>query len=225
MTTEEFQVETSGRESQTNEDEDRTQQSTLMNEFAGYTTLHGFHFILGSVSLIRRIVWAVLLLIGMGILAIQFFNGYTKLTEHDSMTVKEQQRDETILFPAVTICNQNMLRKDRILGTEAQKFLDEIESLLFNENLRNDANETFNLDLDQVVREAGHNMTEMLPLCVWQGKPCGAEDFYMFISEQVRKSTQQENFSEILEIQFSTLLFQKAYLCKLTRVDLFGDIS
>ena len=212
MTIEEFRVETSGREPQTNEDEKRTDPSTLLNEFSGYTTLHGFHFILGSVSLIRRIVWAFLLLIGMGILAIQFLNGYKKLTENDSMTVKEQQREKTILFPAVTICNQNMMRKDRILGTEAQRFLDEIESLLFNENLRNNANETFNLDLDQVVREAGHNTTEMLLLCVWQGKTCGAEDFYMFISEQVRKSTQRENFSEILETQFSTFLF-KRHIC------------
>ena len=190
MTIEEFQMETSAGEPQTNKtDADRRRNpSTLVNEFASYTTLHGFHFVLESFSLVRRILWAILLLLGLGLLMMQCQSGYQKLTEHDSLTVKEQQRGKTVLFPAVTICNQNMLRKDKIIGTEAQTFLDNIESLLFNETIRNDENETFTLDLDQVTRKAGHNITELLQACTWQGKLCGPEDFHVFISEHVRKN-------------------------------------
>ena len=54
-----------------------------------------------------------------------------KLLEHDSVTVKEQQRGAKILLPAVTICNQNMLRKDKIMGTETQKFMDDVDFSLF----------------------------------------------------------------------------------------------
>ena len=186
MTIEEFRVETNGEEIQTkNADDDRMTKSELLDEFSSYTTLHGFHFVLGSFSLLRRIVWAVLLISGLATLILQCLNGFSKFAENDSVTVREQQRNKTILFPAVTICNQNMLRKDKILGTEAQKFMDDIESLLFGEGLRNNSNETFALDLDRVVKEAGHNISDMLTSCTWQRGLCGPEDFSLFISSQV----------------------------------------
>ena len=182
-------METSARELQaSNSNEGRKNPSTPLNEFAGYTTLHGFRFIIESFSLIRRIIWAILLLLGLGTLAFQCLTGYNKLVENDSIAVKEQQRGKTILFPAVTICNQNMLRKDKIIGTEAQKFMDDIESLLFNDNLSNNANKTFHLDLDKVVRQAGHNIADMLLICSYQGNVCGPEDFYLIISAQVRNT-------------------------------------
>ena len=160
--------------------------SELLDEFASYTTLHGFHFILESCSLVRRIVWGVLLVSGLVMLILQCLYGFSKLADHDSVTVKEQQRDEKINFPAVTICNLNMLRKDKILGTEAQKFMDGMESVVFGERLNYNANETFTLDLERVVQEAGHNMSEMLLLCSWHGRLCGPKDFFMFVSLQVR---------------------------------------
>lgn len=188
MTIENFRLEASGEEIQTKHaNEGRiVPSSELLDEFASYTTLHGFHFVLGSCSLLRRIVWGVLLLIGLGMLILQCLHGFSKLADKDSVTVKEEQRNETILFPAVTICNLNMLRRDKILGTEAQKFMDDIESLLFGERLSDDENETFTLDLDRVVKEAGHNISEMLLSCAWHGRECGPEDFFMFISLQVR---------------------------------------
>jgi len=160
--------------------------SELLDEFASYTTLHGFHFILGSSLLMRRVVWAVLLVTGLAMLIVQCLFGFSKLADHDSVTVREQQRGEKITFLAVTICNLNMLRKDKILGTEAQKFMDDIESVLFGERLNDEANETFTLDLERVVKEAGHNISEMLSLCIWQRRPCGPKDFFMFVSLQVR---------------------------------------
>ncbi|XP_078362143.1 acid-sensing ion channel 1-like isoform X2 [Oculina patagonica] len=188
MTIEEFKVETSGEEIQTaNANERRiVPSSEVLDEFASYTTLHGFHFLLGSFNLFRRIIWAILLMIGLGVLILQCLNGFTKLADKDSITVKEQQRNlnNTILFPAVTICNQNMLRKDKILGTEAQKFLDDIESFMFGEGLRDNATQNFTLDLDRVVTEAGHNISEMLSLCYWHGRLCGPKDFFMFIAPQ-----------------------------------------
>ena len=185
MTIEEFQMGTRDGESKVN-DSDLRNSTELLNEFAGYTTLHGLRFILESFSPLRRILWAILMLLGTGTLVFGCFIGFNKLMAHDSVTVKEQQRDKTILFPAVTICNENMMRKDKIMGTKAQQFLDDIESLMFNESLRNDANNTFNLDLAKVVREAGHNITDMLIGCTWQEKMCGPDDFYLFISAQVR---------------------------------------
>ena len=183
ITREEFRVEDNATESKTNK-QNRT--SLLVNEFAGYTTLHGFHFVLESCSVVRRILWATLIILALVILALQCLNGLHKLLEHDSVTIKEQQREDAIVFPAVTICNQNMLRKDKIIGTEAQKFLDEIESLLYNA-FNNNTNDSFNLDLDKEVRRAGHNISDVLIGCFSQGKNCRPEDFYVFTTTLVRQ--------------------------------------
>lgn len=183
MTLEEFRVEDNATESKTSK-QNRT--SVLVNEFAGYTTLHGFHFVLESCSVVRRILWATLIILALVILALQCLSGLTKLLEHDSVTIKEQQREDAMLFPAVTICNQNMLRKDKIMGTEAQKFLDEIESLIYNA-FNNNTNDSFNLDLDKEVRRAGHNISDMLIGCFSQGKICRPEDFYVFTTVRVRQ--------------------------------------
>ena len=173
---------------------DQEKVSALLYNFAGYTTFHGFHFILESSShIMRRIFWATSILVAMVVLGFQCVNGVNKLLEHDSVTVKEQQRGAKILLPAVTICNQNMLRKDKIMGTETQKFMDDVDFSLFGvflnesstqltmESSRN-RNETVNLDLDREVRRAGHNISEMLLLCLSQDRFCRPEDFYVFTS-------------------------------------------
>ena len=120
-------------------------------------------------------------------MACQFYVGYQKLVMRDSINVKQLQFDKDIVFPAVTICNQNMLRRSKVLRTpEVQTFMDDIESILFHEDVKLDSNETFALNLDEVVKEAGHNISAMLELCYWQGKRCGPNDFSLLISFQVR---------------------------------------
>lgn len=190
MTVEDFKMEASVEGIQTNHSNEQriAPSSELLDDFASYTTLHGFHFVVGSFNLFRRIVWALLLIVGLGTLILQCLNGFTKLSNKDSITVKEQQRNKTILFPAVTICNQNMLRKDKILGTEAQTFMDDVESLIFGEGLRDNVTQNFTLDLDRVVRQAGHKISEFLLYCYWHGRFCGPDDFFMFISQKVRNN-------------------------------------
>lgn len=189
MKVEEFRMEESTDEVQTkNPGENRSASASgFLVEFASYTTLHGFHFVLESFSLFRRITWAILMLIGLATLIIQCLEGFNKLAGKDSVTVRELQHTEKAPFPAVTICNQNMLRKDKIMGTQAKKFMDDVESLMFGRGTQNISNETFNLDLDRVVKEAGHNISDMLSGCLWRGKFCGPQNFTLFISSQVRK--------------------------------------
>lgn len=189
MAIEDFRLKASGEEKAQTKHTDKggiVASSELLNDFASYTTLHGFHFILESCSLLRRIVWGVLLVTGLGLLIMQCLYGFYKLADHDSVTVNGQQRDEKITFPAVTICNLNMLRKDKILGTEAQTFMDDIESIVFGARLNDDANKTFTLDLERAVKEGGHNLSEMLSLCFWHGRLCSPKDFFTFLSLQVR---------------------------------------
>lgn len=158
----------------------------LLSEFASYTTLHGLHFVAGPFMLIRRILWAILVVVGAGLLISLCIERYGKLAAKDTVTTKEHQSDKLIPFPAVTVCNLNMLRKDKIIGTEAQIFMDSLAKVHSKEKLINDSNETFTLDLDKVVREAGHNISEMLLDCTFQQKPCSSNEFFTAVFPKVK---------------------------------------
>lgn len=210
MAVEDFRLEAIGEDKTSTKHADESgivASSELINEFASYTTLHGFHFILQSCSLLRRLMWGVLLVIGLAMLILQCLLGFSKLADHDSVTVKELQRGEKIIFPALTICNLNMLQRDKILGTKAQTFMDDMESVVFGERWTGNGNETFTLNLERVVKEAGHNISEMLSLCAWSGRPCGPKDFFMFVSIQVRiyilLFLQELYFITILRMKFA----------------------
>lgn len=158
----------------------------LLSEFASYTSLHGLHFVAGPFILIRRILWAILLIVGTGLLISLCVERYSKLTAKHSVTMKEYQSNKMIPFPAVTVCNLNMLRKDKIIGTEAQTFIDNLAKVHLEEKLRDHSNETFNLNLDKIVREAGHDITEMLLDCTFQQKPCSSNEFFTAVFPKVK---------------------------------------
>ena len=160
----------------------------LIKTFGSYTTLHGFHFLTDSSSVLRRILWLLLMVVCLVILIVQIQTNYAKLQRHDSSVTKDIEFSRSLLFPAVSICNQNMLRRSKILDTDAQLYLDRIDyikaeymnSTEFMREQSRQINASF--DLEKVVKEAGHNLTSMLALCLWKGETCGPENFTSFVS-------------------------------------------
>lgn len=160
---------------------------TLIKTFGSYTTLHGFHFLSDSNSAIRRILWLVLMIVCLAILAVNIKENYAKLQRHDSSVTKDVEHSRTLLFPAVSICNQNMLLRSKINGTDAQFYLDGIDYLkagymgdTTNEQALRRPDASF--DIEKTVREAGHNLSTMMKLCLWRGQKCGVENFTTFVS-------------------------------------------
>ena len=108
----------------------KTEVEKLVKDFGSYTTLHGLHFLFESSSVVRRILWIMLMGACMVILAFhEVRHSYIKLRRYDSLIMKDIERSNSLLFPAVTICNQNMFLKSKILGTDVQIYLDEIDEL------------------------------------------------------------------------------------------------
>ena len=164
-----------------------TKPEELIKTFGSYTTLHGFYFLTDSGSVLRRILWLLLMIVCLVILIVQVKNNYAKLQRHDSTVTKDVEPSRSLLFPAVTICNQNMLQKSKILGTDAQFYLDGLDYLkaaFMNSTDFKRAQSRINasFDIEKVVKEAGHNLTTMLVLCLWKGQTCGPENFTSFVS-------------------------------------------
>lgn len=160
----------------------------VIKDFSGYTTLHGFHFVLDSASRIRRIIWITLISLGICALFFQFRDNWRKLRSYESVIGKDIEHDEKLLYPAITICNQNMMRKSKILGTDAQTFLDQQDHvklhILGNKLLEEKTSPDF--DPGEIVMKHGHNLSEMMKDCEWKNQPCTPANFSSFISFMVR---------------------------------------
>lgn len=176
-----------GKERKSSEKRSESDQG-LLDKFASYSTLHGLHFVFDSFVLVRRLAWAILVIAGTGFLIVQCIQRYEKLSSKDTLTLKKLERNKEVLFPAVTICNLNMLVRDKIIGTEAQAFMDDLEALYSKKKLRNDTKGTFNLDLDRIVKKEGHNLTKMLLDCSFQQESCSSKNFSISVFPKVHDS-------------------------------------
>ena len=167
---------------------EKEEASRVIKDFGSYTTLHGFHFILDSGSLIRKIIWITLISLGIAFLFIQFRDNYRKLQSREIIISKDLERNKKLLFPAITICNQNMMRKSKIMGTDAQTFLDQQDTLkyeLLGDSLYSkETDPAFNIE--ESVKNNSHDLSEMLKICTWSGRPCSAANFTPVLSYVVR---------------------------------------
>ena len=166
---------------------EKDEASRVIRDFGSYTTLHGFHFVFDSASRIRRIIWVTLILLGICFLFFQFRDNYRKLRSNRSVIGKDIEHSEKMLYPAITICNQNMMRKSKIMGTDAQTFLDQQDQYkykVFGKNfLDKKISPSFNIE-ESVIKNS-HNLSEMLKTCNWQKEPCTTANFSSHLSFMV----------------------------------------
>ncbi|XP_078361330.1 acid-sensing ion channel 3-like [Oculina patagonica] len=163
---------------------ERDEASRVMKDFGSYTTLHGFHFVFDSGSMIRRIIWVTLILLGICFLFFQFRDNYRKLRSNRSVIGKDLEHSQEMLFPAITICNQNMMRKSKIMGTDAQTFLDQQDDVKAKVSGKTSLEKEIspNFNVEESVRKNSHNLSEMMKECSWQKEPCTTANFTSVLS-------------------------------------------
>ena len=99
----------------------------LLQDFTSYTTLHGAHFVLGTHIPLRRVIWLCLILTGFGFLTTQLIISYNKLQDRHHVLSKNTESSDHLKFPALTLCNVNMMKKSKIVGTDAKIYLDSLD--------------------------------------------------------------------------------------------------
>ena len=154
---------------------------SLFRQFTESTTLHGISHVFGNGSKIRRFIWLLCVLsctAGFIVAAIKLCSSYFS---YDVVTRVTLINKDYAMFPAVTICNFNPLRKDYI----EQMNLTEVLALVPNtdndkrtESIRR-AKRVLNTSMKVVYKEGAHKMDRenILSECSFQGRQCGEEDF------------------------------------------------
>lgn len=168
--------------------------------FLKHTTLHGLRHIFLGGSYPRRVAWLLAFLAALALLFTWSSNRVRYLLSSPAYTKAHMVYAKRLVFPAVTICNQNLLLPRRMKKTDifsAGRWLG-----LFGRNwqITPAARDALTppwsplsriLDFDhflpppresqpsmrQLLDRLGHQLEEMLLFCRYQGELCGPRNF------------------------------------------------
>ena len=91
-------------------------------------------------------------------------------------TAKSVKYNQSLAFPAVSLCNLNDLKYSRMLGTKLHEAI-----------LRKDQNISSQLsgnEYKETLRRANHRLEDMLYSCSMDGRKCSTSDFSQFYHKQ-----------------------------------------
>ncbi|EDO39415.1 predicted protein [Nematostella vectensis] len=152
-------------------DKDESEIKALWVTFVGTSTFHGLHYLFDALSRLRKLAWALLLLAAFTVFVRQILYGYTKLQKHEVFITTEFKPNVELTFPAVTVCNVNMMKKSHLLKTEAQTYLDGTDWRHPNmRQLYKAYNKSYNLE--KAVQDYGHVYSDMIKKCQFIGQAC-----------------------------------------------------
>ena len=148
--------------------------------FVENSTLHGMHCIISSQTTFRRIIWTLFLLVGVGYFSYQssvLLNRYFSFPVTTKTTLEFEKEPE---FPAVTICNFNMLRKSMV---KKHNFTEVTDLALMSkagveiDDTNIDWSRYDELDVFDIYLKAGHHIQDMILGCSWKGGRCSYQNF------------------------------------------------
>ena len=147
-----------------------------LNNMVNYSTFHGLQFCFKKESPLRRTVWIMLLLVCNGLLIQKMFESTQNYLDYPFSTAKSVKYNKSLAFPAVSLCNLNDMRISQMLGTKLHQAI-----------VRRDRNLSGQLSGDEytkTIRNANHNLKDMLYDCTIDGRKCSPRDFLQFYHKQ-----------------------------------------
>ncbi|KAM6042831.1 acid-sensing ion channel 2-like isoform 1-T1 [Theristicus caerulescens] len=185
-------------------------QPSSIQIFANTSTLHGIRhvFVYGPVT-IRRLLWTLAFVGSLGLLLVEssdrvaFYFSYQHVTKVDEVVAN------SLVFPAVTICNLNEFRFSRLTTNDlyhAGELLALLDVNLQIPNphladpavlaiLQEKANfkqykpKVFNMQ--EFLARVGHDLKDMMLYCKFKGQECNHEDFKTHFPGSVRGAPSQ----------------------------------
>uniref|UniRef100_A0A3Q2C7N0 Acid-sensing (proton-gated) ion channel 1b n=1 Tax=Cyprinodon variegatus TaxID=28743 RepID=A0A3Q2C7N0_CYPVA len=170
--------------------------------FLKHTTLHGLRHIFLSGSYPRRVAWLLAFLAAVALFFTWSSNRVRYLLTSPMYTKAHMVYAKRLVFPAVTICNQNLLLPRRMKKTDifsSGRWLGLLEKEPDSPNLAGSEPPWLSRILDfknflppplesqpsmkQLLDRLGHQLEEMLLYCRYQGELCGPP-FYLGVENR-----------------------------------------
>lgn len=168
-----------------------------LEEFASSSTLHGIsHIFHHGRYTARNFLWTMAFLASLGFLFYVYTDRVEFYFQYPHATRLEEKTVHSMIFPAVTICNVNILRFSEISGQdlywagEFLGFLDssdkivapqkadaEVVKVLSQKLQQSKGERNLPFDFGEFHDRAGHQMDQMLIKCRFGNESCNANDF------------------------------------------------
>ncbi|XP_033757299.1 amiloride-sensitive sodium channel subunit gamma-like isoform X2 [Pecten maximus] len=175
-----------------------------LRQYADACYMHGPSAIARSVNIVRMSVWILVFLSGWGMTIWQLTELIKKFYTYPTSTNLILNSNGSMLFPAVTICNSNPVRKSLLSSTST-----DIENIItaadttsapqvwdwntvddnttFYDSFDKDTSVNFEFSYaystldDSTKTAAGHQLEDMLVSCSFKGKSCSPSNFSHFV--------------------------------------------
>eukprot|EP00794_Sanderia_malayensis_P005438 gene5438-6117_t len=138
------------------------------------STFHGLHFCFDKKHSIRRICWSILILTAFGLLVQKLYESTQHFFSYPFSTTTTIKYKDSMLFPAVSICNLNDFRLSMMKNTTLHKMITQ-------------GGDFSKLDGDEykkTIRRANHKIEDMLYKCKIKNEKCTAKNFTHFYHNQ-----------------------------------------
>ncbi|PNJ34572.1 acid-sensing ion channel 2 isoform X2 [Pongo pygmaeus] len=171
-------------------------QPSSIQIFANTSTLHGIRhiFVYGPLT-IRRVLWAVAFMGSLGLLLVESSERVSYYFSYQHVTKVDEVVAQSLVFPAVTLCNLNGFRFSRLTTNDLYHAGELLALLDVNlqipdphladpsvlEALRQKANfkhyKPKQFSMLEFLHRVGHDLKDMMLYCKFKGQECGHQDF------------------------------------------------
>lgn len=152
----------------------------LWTQFLSGCTLHGFHYCFGAHNNppLRRVIWILLLLGAFALFFEKCTESIIHFFEFPFTTTTLLIYENSLVFPAISLCNYNDARMSKMNGT----LMHEIYVKKLNgENVTHLKSLLTGDKIQEALSGSAHSHSEMITLCKWnEEQECSSKNFSEF---------------------------------------------
>ena len=180
----------SHRKMEQNKQKTMSRHRTAMNimaELGSESNAHGLAKIATSITTKRKVLWALLVIIGFTAATLQLSLLVSKFLSYQVVEVSQMKDGMPVEFPSVTICNIAAMSLTKI-NAQIQKNTSNIMNWLMfisatnfgEQDARMDSNQAFYENLEEEARYVGHDLDNFIINCRFNQKDCTPSNFTLF---------------------------------------------
>ncbi|KAF6027318.1 hypothetical protein EB796_014358 [Bugula neritina] len=159
----------------------------LLSRFMDFTTSHGITHIYNAKGLMKKCFWGILTMISTVLLCLHLWSLITGYLSYDTVTNVSLREARSLVFPAVTICNNNGVQRsnmpswmDDLVQTKFQKILNSTSESHSKNDLATAISEETSLLNDTAKMSLGYSFKDLVLICIFDGKNCDETEFWTY---------------------------------------------
>ena len=165
----------------------------IFKRYVETSTLHGFCYVCSDTFLIRRAMWAILMILGAVYFLIKLHDGINRYLTYPFTTLASMEYVPNLILPAMTFCPLNPFKLDGFNDSILYK-IQQVSGLPISSNWTDPGFDVSGDELRQAILDNSYDIHELVHDCDWvsqdtdhpsiDARDCGPHNFTKYISER-----------------------------------------